>query len=589
VQRATAKTHHDRATLVAALASVVVLATCIGRFHGISGWDDTYYLGQLSSIVHDGDLDLRNDSLYSGISAAELARLLSTLLPDGGLANTFSVGPALLWSPAYLLVTPLAGGLASRWTPAHLAALHLLSLAFCIYIAWALARLGRRYGATREDSRWISIGLLAASPLLIYGFRLYTMSHLCAAVAACWFLSALLAAQRTARLSWAALTGVSLGCLSIVRWQDALFAVLIVPVAAHIARRHRWQRSAAMALAGLAGFLPMALLQSHAWWVERGALVTLPQGGAYLDLAGSNLRSFLLSGRSGFLPWMPLAAVCVLGLLLPWRLRLDRSWRWSCLLLLLAEVVLNASVEDWWGGFSYGARRMTSLVPVLAIGLANASRAGRRNWLRAAIVVAACWGLFTAGLYNRRVQDLSLVFLGRPSADSGPAQSAGLVTDPQRARSVARRWPLRPALPDYLAGIPGGRVLTALVLAVWLVSFSVGMARLRPDRALAAALTLYAALGLTAHWRLQTGPRRDPGERRAWLLFTTRAQPAAPPVEGTPAADAYRYLNVLRWLERGDANAAASALRELEGRGYTAARRLHDEHPELPLRPAPGV
>ena len=416
-----------------------------------------------------------------------------------------------------------------------------------MYLAWALVRLSRRAGATRRDALYIGVGLLAASPLLVYGFRIYTMSHLPAVVAACWFLCALLTAQRTARLSWAALAGVSLGCLVLVRWQDALFAILIAPVAMRLRRQHGIRHCAAMGLAGLAGFLPVALLQCHAWWLERGALLTLPQGKGYLDLATTQLGSFLLSGRSGFLPWMPLAAVCIAGFLLPWRLRLTQGWRWSCLAVIVTEIVVSASVQDWWGGFSYGARRMTSLVPLLAIGLANASRGKLVNWVRCAILASVAWGCFTAGLYNRRVQDLGLVFLGRPSTDSGPAVAAGLIADSNEARRMAARWPLRPGLPDYFPAQPGGlgRVLTVLFIGASLALFSRILTGRAPGRSLAAVLVLYLVLALAAHLRLAGGPRRDPAERLAWSRFIAGDEAPEPLPASAPIA-AYRYVERMR-------------------------------------------
>lgn len=536
---------HARTLVAVAMASAVLLSVCFGRLHGMNGWDDTFYLAQLSSIVRDGDVDLRNDALDSSIPPQELVRLLTTTLPDGGLMNTFSIGPALLWSPAYLLISAAWLRAGSRWTPQHFAAIHLLSLGFCVYLAWVLARLGRRCGVTRRDALFIGAGLLAASPLLVYGFRAYTMSHLPAAVAACWFLCALLTAQRTARISWAALAGVSFGCLVLIRWQDALFALLMVPVGAHLRRQHGMRRVLDMALAGLAGFLPVALLQSHAWWVERGALLTLPQGAGYVDLAGTNLRSFLLSGRSGFLPWMPLALVCGLGFVLPWRLRLDRGWRWTCLAVIAAEIVVSASVTDWWGGFSYGARRMTSLVPLLAIGLANVSRAPRGKWVRGAIVACVVFGFFTAGLYNRRVEDLALVFLGRPSSDAGPALAAGLVSEPEEARRAATRWPLRPGLPDYFPNQAGGRVLTVVCIVAGLVFLSFALTRRNSDRLLATMLALYFLLAIAAHARLAGGPRRDPAERFAWLRFVNGGEATDPLPANAPVA-AYRYIERTR-------------------------------------------
>ncbi|HZI63414.1 MAG TPA: hypothetical protein VFE44_01470, partial [Thermoanaerobaculia bacterium] len=180
--------------------AVLLLALCFGKLAAFSGWDETYYLGQLSSLVEDGDLDLRNDALHSRLVPFELRRLLLTTLPGGGLLNTFGVGQSLVYAPAYLAGLPLralAG--AERWNRAQLAALHLLALALTLAVAWFLFVWLRRAGLERRIALLGALALLLGTPLLVYGVRSYTMSHLASAAAACLFVAAVHRLERRPR------------------------------------------------------------------------------------------------------------------------------------------------------------------------------------------------------------------------------------------------------------------------------------------------------------------------------------------------------------------------------------------------------
>src|SRR6202521_6195299 len=114
-----------RAAWVAVAAIVFAFAWGLGEIRTRTGWDDTWYLLQASSLVEDGDLDLRNDALYSALPPDELRRFLTTTLPSGTLKNTFSIGPAVLWLPAYAAGMPWREGTgtaaAMRWSRAQLA------------------------------------------------------------------------------------------------------------------------------------------------------------------------------------------------------------------------------------------------------------------------------------------------------------------------------------------------------------------------------------------------------------------------------------------------------------------------------------
>ena len=50
--------------------------------------------------------------------------------------------------------------------------------------------------------------------------------------------------------------------------------------------------------------------------------------------------------------------------------RKHRLFGWSAIVVFCAAVYVNACVEDWWAGASYGPRRFDGVIPLLVVGLA---------------------------------------------------------------------------------------------------------------------------------------------------------------------------------------------------------------------------
>jgi hypothetical protein len=600
-----------QAAWVAVAALVFGLGWIFGEFRTRTGWDDTFYLLQVSSLVEDGDVDLRNDALYSTLAPRDLQTFLTGTLPSGTLKNTFSIGPAVLWLPAYAAGMPWRQGAgtpaAIRWSRSQLAALHLLSLAFLAGVAWFLYRLLEIAGTNRRLALLATLALLLGTPLAVYGPALYTMAHLPSAVATSLLVASVLWLEKDAQPLQALLAGVALGLVFLVRWQDAVFGLLLwIPLAPLLRGRRDLPRLAKLLAAIASGGLAMALLQLHVWHLELGSWLTMPQGGGYMRWSQPHLREFLLSGYSGLLPWSPLFALAAAGLLLPWRCRLSPRWRVVALVVLVVEVYINAAVRDWWGGDSFGARRMASCTPLVALGLANlAAVAAAGRWRRPFTLVLGglcLWGCFTTNLYWRHIRDLSLVVQRTPSiaASEAPPESDA-VTDP----ALARREAIRPAmrLHNYFAGIDGvhrslGILLTAAMMGGVVAGCCLLLSRVRGGPVLQAVLLVLLAIALGCHWRLARGPRPDRAERTVWQrvaapwgdphrelapiaaeavaeadLLDTRAARQA---RAAPA-DAYRFLAMLASWEAEDPRRARSLLGRLAGRGYPAVTGLRQQ------------
>ena len=63
--------------------------------------------------------------------------------------------------------------------------------------------------------------------------------------------------------------------------------------------------------------------------------------------------------------WSPFVVIGTVGLFF-----FKGRTRWAFLVVLLLGVFVCSLVSDWWGGSSFGMRRLNGMVPVIAVGYA---------------------------------------------------------------------------------------------------------------------------------------------------------------------------------------------------------------------------
>lgn len=371
--------------------------------------DALSYLVQLRSAVLDGDLDFRNDWDL-------LDRPAPPPVPETGRARTtHAVGAPLLWSPFYLVAHGYVHALQAAGDTAYPAdgfsgpyrrAAALGTVAAAVLGAFLLAQmLAARLGAA--VAALAVAGAVATTPVLYYVFVVPAMAHGVTFAAA----AALVWAWDRARLgpssrAWITL-GALLGVVTLTRWQGAVLALLVVPLAFGQWRR-RTVRLSWLGLAAGAGFLAF-LPQLLVWKAVFGRfLVARPHGEGYVSLLSSpHILDVLVSANHGLFAWTPGALLGLLGLLLG--LRRDRLLHGAGLAVLAATAWVNGAVADWdWeGGDAFGARRFDLAVPLLAVGLARlladaAALARRRPLLlpAAAVALLAAWNVGLVRLFR---------------------------------------------------------------------------------------------------------------------------------------------------------------------------------------------
>jgi hypothetical protein len=384
-----------------ALVLLYALGVQMADAHGITT-DGVTYFTQIRSVIFDRDLDI----------AAEYAFLGQPPRPN----HVVPVGPLLVWLPLYLSVAIVDG--VGRWMglwpgPAEAVALglglpYVRAVLISSFAIGAVGLIALLFHLRREFSRQVAfiavLLLFAATPLYWYMVYEPSMTHaasfgfvaLFVVAAARWIPTSATDARRPALDSRHALIlGTLLGLAFLARSQESLFALypgILALSAVGVARAERVRRAMRLALWAFLGALPWLLLQlGHSYILfTRYEYDLLGQGG-YFNPQQSRWIDTLFSSWHGFLSWTPVAYLAVIGTIAYVR----REWRWalSALLILFIMAWVNGATQDWAGGWSFGGRRFSSVLAMLAPGLAVVIGFVLRRPLvaLAPLVVGALW------------------------------------------------------------------------------------------------------------------------------------------------------------------------------------------------------
>ncbi len=376
--------------------AVVLLGTAVymlGHSHGVTS-DGVVYVAQLRSFVFDHDFDI----------AREIELLRQPARPH----YVVPVGPVVVWAPLYLLVSlaDTVGRTVGWWPPpedpafiglgtAFVRSIMLSSSAIAFAGLWCVHRHVRTVVAPAQ-ALVTSLLLLWATPLAWYLVYEPTMTHASSfGLVAVFVILATRWGRRPYTRAQSLALGGLIGAAFLVRPQDALFAVWPAVVALTMQGRG-WTARLGDALwlalwAGL-GAVPALLLQVvHSQFVFSQYDYALLGQGGYLHPLDSRWLDTLFSSWHGFLSWSPVAYVAVIGsVVLLWR---DTRWAATTLAVLFFMAWVNGATQDWHGNGSFGGRRFSSMLVLLAPGLALAIDMALRRplFLLAPVAAAGVW------------------------------------------------------------------------------------------------------------------------------------------------------------------------------------------------------
>jgi hypothetical protein len=348
--------------------------------------DGREYYVQVRSLVIDGDLDFANDNAAFGTR---------------GTARRYAFGAPLLWAPFFVachlwlgLMNALGADIArDGFGLPYQRAVGLGTLVYGLAGLVLIFRLLADY-----FSRALSLGVTA---VICYGSFIVwylvvenSMVHGPSMFATTLFLYAWHRTRQRSRPIDGLAIGAAAGLMTLVRWQNAAFAVVPgVDLALRAWRGHPGgvrsrlralaPRSALLAAGGLAAFAPQLVF----WKLTYGNWWNLPSNEHGVDWTRTHIGDVLFSSNHGLLSSTPLLYVALAGVPLFAR---RNGWLTAALAGgFLAQLYVNSTVEVWWGGAGFGARRFENCALLFAVGLAAAWTWARRRPLVAPAAIAA--------------------------------------------------------------------------------------------------------------------------------------------------------------------------------------------------------
>jgi multisubunit Na+/H+ antiporter MnhB subunit len=373
----------------------------------LNGDGQSYYVF-LRSMLKGGDFDLVEEYTHYGmIGRWDLAIPTRT----GLRRSIYSVGPAVVWTPFFLLgegVARVEGVLSgapqdlSGYGNHHVNAVALGNL---LYGFAALLLVHAALARHFPPGLALAAVLVLGGATFVYWYLVYqpTYAHnpsMLLSAYAVWLWDRDRQGEHGAWRSF--FLGTILGLAMCVRWQNGV--LLLLPGLDLVARLVRDAR-ALPRLAGGAALLGLGVLigafpQMCAWKAMYGVWVLPcpPQGCDFLRLDHPWILETLFSSRHGLLSWTPALWLGYLGFVPLARRRPGLAATLAAPLVVMTYV--NMCVADYWAGASFSNRRFDSVLPLLAFGVA-AGLGAAWSWLRrrptlgvvAAVVPFAIWNV----------------------------------------------------------------------------------------------------------------------------------------------------------------------------------------------------
>ena len=341
--------------------------------------DGFYYFAYLRSLAFDHDVNFMND--YRMLGLGDKTYLFQPTA-TGHAESAWTIGPAIVWSPffavGHLAATRLRASGADVATDGtsypYRQAICVASLFYGLLGCWFAYRLTRLFFPGTLAAPAVAL-TVAGSFMLWYLVKEPSMTHATSMASVAGF-TWLWAATRERRTlgSWA-LLGILAGLMTVIRWQNLLFALLPGLDAARLmwrCYRDGDTRGMRDTIAGSAALLVCTLVaclpQMLAWQAMYGSLIARSPVGPQIRWTDPHLVDILWSARNGLFSTTPILYLGAIGLVA------FTAGRPATGLPLLAAVgvmiYFNACIQDWWGSAGFGGRRFDGLIPLFSVGLA---------------------------------------------------------------------------------------------------------------------------------------------------------------------------------------------------------------------------
>lgn len=387
--------------------------------------DGFYYFAYLRSLAFDHDVDFTNDYKLLGLDDKPH---LFTPTRTGHAQSAASIGPAILWAPFFGAGHLVARSLGARHPEIddngisfpYRQAVCVAGLFYGLIGCWFCFRVTRRFYDPSLAALATALAV-GGSFLLWYLVKEPSMTHGPSMAAVAGFVWAWIGTRNTRVMggkageatfdesrAWAWLGAIA-GLMTLIRWQNALFALLpacdaVAGLAAALrtgdrARARRVLAGGALfSLCATVAFVP----QMIAWHAIYGSWLAVSPLGPKIRWADPQLADILWSSRNGLFSWSPILYAGAIGLVI-FAAR-QPGIGVPMLLALALMTYFNACIQDWWGSDGFGGRRFDGTIPFFCLGVAAfasyAVTLTRRHPFRAVVAGGMCLVLWNLTLMS---------------------------------------------------------------------------------------------------------------------------------------------------------------------------------------------
>jgi hypothetical protein len=338
------------------------------------GGDGFGYYSYIRSFIFDRDFNLANefslfDSLYNHDSVIRWQSSVNQI------ANPYAVGSAILWSP-FILIAFIISKLFNFYDPYFIEGFNFpyqaaVAMGTWTYFLLGLALLFNTFRKIIGDKyAWLGILVtVGLSPVVFYLVYEPSMAHGLTVFSESLFFYIIFKIYQAHQVYWKdyLILGISIGFLFLIRWQDLIFAIIpLIIILRKIYLQKNYQPYLKVVILVIASFILTISPQLFMWKHLFGSWLVVPQGESFFHLTNPHIWQFLLSSHHGMFAVHPLLIFAIMGLVLFYRQ--NKFLAGLLFLALIIQIYINSALYDWYGGGSFGARRMLSSFFIFALG-----------------------------------------------------------------------------------------------------------------------------------------------------------------------------------------------------------------------------
>lgn len=379
-------------------------------YHPRIAGDGVGLYAPLSSLFLDHDLNFSNEFAHSDGSIRR--RWLTD--PTGKFVSPYPVGAAILWFPPVAVAWILdprksSYGKPDSWQNSspgfqkrYVLAVAIGTLLQTLAAGTLLLQMLKKHGVRLGNALLGVAAAILGTAILYYTLSMPSYAHSASFLASTALLFAALR-PGTSRRSLVVL-GALWSFVTLVRYQDAVLGILLVPRLWRDIKAY-WPESRGelfLRVGLLLGAAILVFLPQYFYWqaVYGGALVSKTP--ILMNWTRPAVLAFLFSTWQGAVLWSPCLVLGVLGLLrYP-----DRAPRFALLAAVALEIYACSATADWWGSASCGARRLSSLAPIIGLGVGLGLEKGflEKHNIRvlryAAVIASIVWTVRLTQFYD---------------------------------------------------------------------------------------------------------------------------------------------------------------------------------------------